>query len=326
VSFDQALGFNEFTTENVVLEEICLRNSLVRTKEIVDGLGLEEIPIRNFRDTLMDVEFGSSITNPWDLRKFRFHVSTFTAPEILDEGFTIVEQQASDSGSYLIPADSVKVNDWIHIVEKMPVFPCGDILGMNLRVSQPLRNWNLSRWIAKPFLSLRRTTVPDDRETQLRISVMLKQFPSSIPIKPGEFQSPLRAYLMSEIEVFNQAISVIRLNLSDALAGDNANVYHCLENEKTPTHWHEVIGFNGIHNPSKFCKFLKAKRDFLADWAGNGGVSPHKIDVSHLTNIRGLLRSFLNEIVLQREATSDLMTFEYIIGDEKNEGTGLTLV
>jgi hypothetical protein len=319
-SFIEPLGF----TDSVVLEEVSLRNLLIRTKEVIDVLGIEEIPIRNFRDSLLDIEFGSSVINCWDARKLRLHVYALTAPEILDDGFTIVDQQASDSGSYQIPSDSVKVNDWFHVVEKMPAYPCGDVLSMNNRVSQPLRNWSLSRWLARPFLALKPSVAVEEREMRLKLSALLKQFPEKIALKRSDFRSPLKAFLLGEIEMFNTAASLIKMDLSDAFSGNNVEVYRSIERNRTPVSWHEVLGFSGTRNPTKFSKMFKAKRELLHSWMTNG-VPPAKIDVSCLRSLRGLLESFLNEIAVQRQASSDVMAYEFVIGGEKAEGSGLTL-
>jgi hypothetical protein len=240
-SFIETLGF----TEAVVLEEISLCNILTRTMEVVDALGLEEIPIRNFRDTLLDVEFRASVVNSWDASKLRLHVHAFMMPEILGNGFAIVDQQTSDSGSYQIPSDAMKVNDWVHVVEKMPAYPCGDVVAMNNRVPQPLRNWNLSRWIARPFLAFRRWFVGDAREAQLKLSIMLKQFPAKIAVNRSDFQSPLKTFLLGEIKVFNATASLIKMYLDDALSGRNVKVYQSIERDKTPVSWNEVLGFSG---------------------------------------------------------------------------------
>jgi hypothetical protein len=169
-------------------------------------------------------------------RKLRLHVHAFTTPEILGDGFVIVDQQTGDSGSSQIPNDAMKVSERVHVVGRMPAYPRGDVLAMNSRVSQPLRNWNLSRWIARPFLALRRSFVGDARETRLKLSLMLKQFPAKIAINLADFQSPLKAFLLGEIEVFNAAASLIKVDLDDALSGNNVDVYRSIERDRRLFH------------------------------------------------------------------------------------------
>jgi hypothetical protein len=69
---------------------------------------------------------------------------------------------------------------------------------------------------------------------------------------------------------------------------------------------------------------LRERREMFASWM-KSGVPLQKIDMSCLRSLRGLLSSFLNEVAVQRHATSDVMTYEFVIGDEKNEGNGIAL-
>jgi hypothetical protein len=318
-SFVSPLGF----TERLILDEIDLRNVLVRTKELVDALGFEEIPIRNLRDALLDVEFGASVVNSFDARKFRTHVHMLTSPDILEDGFNFIEQQSSDAGSYIIPVDSVKIPDWVHLVEKMPSFPFGDILSMNGIVSLALRNWNLSRWAMRPFVALYWAPI-SYRETIERITIFLKRLPACIPVRRAEFISPFRVYLLGEVDSYNTAVSYIRWEMSEALAGRNRSVLDEIGRSRVPLAWHEILKYSGTRDPTKFSNMLKAKRELFVVWIEKG-VPPQPIDVGLIRNLRGLFESYLNEMAFQRQGTVDLLTYGFIIGERNPEGSGFSL-
>ena len=72
-------------------------------------------------------------------------------------------------------------------------------------------------------------------------------------------------------------------------------------------------------------KNVKDRVDFYSKWHSTG-IIPQSIDSSLVTNIRGLLNAYGNEIALQRKSTTNVLSYEFHIGNNCNESSSGLLI
>ena len=72
-------------------------------------------------------------------------------------------------------------------------------------------------------------------------------------------------------------------------------------------------------------KNVKDRVDFYSKWHSTG-IIPQSIDFSLVTNIRGLLNAHGNEIALQRKSTTNVLSYEFHIGNNCNESSSGLLI
>ena len=189
---------------------------------------------------------------------------------------------------------------------------------MNPLISTPVLYYNLSKWVIRSFFALHQFPTVSKQEVNEQIDSILSTLPGKIVIDaPAE--KPIPLFIASEVE---------RLNLLHSTIENEARskeVFSSLEKGKTTPHWTEILGYKATTNPKKFMKNVKDRVDFYSKWHSTG-IIPQSIDFSLVTNIRGLLNAHGNEIALQRKSTTNVLSYEFHIGNNCNESSSGLLI
>ena len=322
------IGFSEFIkvlgfSQQMYLDEMALKSTIVRLKDAVSSE--IELPMRNVRNSLLDVDFGAAVTDSYDDKKMKAYVSMIATPDVLEDGFVFIDQQSSDVSAYAIPSETSSVPTWFHYAERIPMFPYCDILSMNRIVASPIRNWCVSRWISKPLLKMYHASEDDPEDVRAKIANILKtQLPVRMPVPQIVDTSPLNAFLISEVKVFNAAVAAIKADLEAANAGRNDSVFHTIGSGDIPHQWNEILGYSGTSRLPKFFRVLKERRALYEKWM-SAKMIPKTVDVNLIQNLKGLLKAFLVEIAMQKQVPVDSMTYDFIIHDHQHDGIGIVL-
>lgn len=123
-------------------------------REFVDTIEDEEnVPTRNLREFVQTICFGSGLINTQDRRRLRAILASMFAPSLLQENFKFLSKESEEEAIWKIPPDGTMAALLYHI-NTMPSFPSTDVMMLNPGTNTLIRDWNLSKWLAKPFISV----------------------------------------------------------------------------------------------------------------------------------------------------------------------------
>ena len=332
-------------TFEVPMDEMRLRSFIRWTMDSLDHLQTNTIPMKNLRDYLLDAEMGTGVYDEMDYKKLKNHIYSILTPELTEDGFHFIEQNSEESDKWYIPND-LPPNTISHFVEpRIPLFPTTDVLYMNRQVGMPFRNWSLSRWIAKSFLKLgAEQYILKNDEAEQKLKDILEKMPSKILFQKYQMKTTTQLFLSCEINTFNELIEDISQTISVSLdlihsksatknqKASNFNLNSQLntsiteefcfsfidmfKKNKFPEKWRNKIGISSTKNFQKFISILKEKHELLKKWL-DSGIPPSSIDVKLITDVKGLLYSYLDDIALQRQMTTDVLTYDFVFGEQK---------
>jgi hypothetical protein len=190
-------------------------NSLFRDFiENIKPLVQEEVPMKMIRDYLQESILGGTVVDTFDRRKVRSLIFSVFAPDLMDEGFQFC-RELGEAELWQIPHDG-SLNSYVTWAQRLPNTPYCDGLLMARNCSGPIRDWNLSRWIAKGLCKL--DTKPYVSRSHMQV------VPDSIPLFAAE--SLVMAVLKGEVDEFNSVLEKARNH------GNLKNRYLVYLNEK----------------------------------------------------------------------------------------------
>ncbi|OHS96659.1 Dynein heavy chain family protein [Tritrichomonas foetus] len=271
-------------------------------------------PLNVLRKFILGLFFSGMCTDDFDLQKVNLYLELDA-----EKGFT--HESSLEKSIWEVPSFSV-TSTANKFIQKLPHFPNGDVLLMDKEISSPLIQWNLSRWITKPFIKLNRLSVqrPPIEQIRIQLESLKALFPPDVDVSlTPKNSTPMSLFLLCEVEKLNSSIMKIREEIHYALEGLREDVIQEISLDQVPQRWCEIVGFNGSRIIARFFTFIREKADFLAHWMKNGTYITQAINVNHIRNIKGLLLAFLNEMAYQRR--SQITTNEFICIIDSNKGT-----
>lgn len=309
-SFIEPLGFNY----EILIVEIRLRDFFIKLRELLENDN--NYPITDIREMLLDEELGCGVFDQFDYRKLKAHVNCVASSDLINDGFFFIDSNSAEIDKWTIPNDVSSLN-YLHVIDKIPLFPSTDILSINSFIGRPLRNWNMSKWIAAPFLKL-----SNNLEPKSLVEMLSKTFPDIISVDFKEMKTPLELFLYSEIDLYNQLIQKINYDIHN----HNPFVITAYRNQQIPEEWKNLIKTNSYHDLDQFISFLAEKRSFLS-MALKKSILYSPVDVRFITSLRGLLVNYLNEIAIQRQMTTDVLSldFEFSTSDDEVQSSRTNL-
>ncbi|OHT00199.1 Dynein heavy chain family protein [Tritrichomonas foetus] len=287
------------------ISEITVKEVIDYLRSMIDAHVMTDLPIRNIRETIQENMFGIGCTDTFDRRKIRSLVYSLITPEMAEDNFTFVDSTSDECDIWTIPPDA-PISNYSHLIERLPVFTTCDVLLMSRSTSEPVRNWNLSRWIAKPFLKFVDPQPILYTHVDSQIEHLRGVLPNKIDISTKKVDNPMMSYLLTEIVAFNKAIEVILISFIE----QPIDVIEDISNHITPKLWREAVGYNGTKNLNKFTTILSEKELFYKKWLKDG-KAPYFVDARYLRNIKGLLYAFFHQTTLEKNQTVDSMTYEF---------------
>jgi hypothetical protein len=182
----------------------------------------DTIRLDNLRRRLRDLVV-TGLPIPLDRQRAVAQFSTVLCDNVLDDEFSLCPR-SKDRGRWIIPDPSS--GDFLAFLEQLPMFASTEVL----RIATPiLRNWNMSVWLARPFVAFagsRPNPGREDVESQItRIRAVL---PQKIGSSDGmRFPDTIKMFLLHEIEAFNHVLAYVKCALRRI--GDHVNSAEAVE-------------------------------------------------------------------------------------------------
>lgn len=290
-TFIKPFGLFEFNQ----IDEMTVKEAIDYLRNIIDTHSINDIPFRNVRDTIQDTLYGINCVDTFDRRKLRSLVYSLVTPDILDDDFSFIDPLSDESEYWSIPPDA-PITNYAHVIEKLPVFTTCDVIMMSRYTSDPIRMWNLSRWISTPFMKL---NAPLQNSTFSKVEQIKKLIPEKIVQFDGVVKTPIMKFIITEIEYFNSALDAVMDTLNQ---GNLPTV--------VPKEWREKVGYSGTINLQRFLGLLEEKSKFYKKIL-NQKVILDGIDCRLIRSIKGLLLAFLHQVAFDKSISVDNMIYEF---------------
>ena len=308
-NFFGPLGFEEF----FVMPEITIREFIEFLRPIIDDQDQTQIPIRNIRDKIQETILGGCLLGTFDRRKLRCHVFTIFSPELLEDGFTFVDSNSAEVDLWTIPPDA-PISNYTHIIQKLPVFASGDVLMMQPVFSQPLKNWLLSDWFSRPLLKFAPKPALEVGLDNIEFMLSSLPKPSNIHLSKN-CENILDVYVLSQYVQLNKALEVIHKELES----HSVELISKLSSGTIPDEWKEIVNYSGCFSVQSFTNYMKERHLLISSWLQHG--KPEVISVRLITNIRGLILSFLHFVAALHNVSADQMMLEFNFDQDPSPDT-----
>ena len=311
-SFVKPLGLYEHN----IINEMSVKEAIDYIRQTIDSHVMVDLPFRNIRETIQDFFYASKVIDTFDRRKARSLIFSLITPEMIEENFTFLDPSSDEVDRWTIPPD-MPITNYMHIIEKIPVFTSCDVILMSRGTSQPILNWNLSRWIARPFICLhKKLKVKSDKSGgatfESLTKMMLNSMPKKIDLTGKMVTSPIFQFFVNEITVFNDAIDSI---WDSFYRNENNSVFESLTALTVPEEWREKVGYSGTMNLQRFLGILNQKEKFYRTCYVKNGLSSKEVDCKLITNVKGLLLSFLHQMSFEKNLPVDSMVYEFTFSE-----------
>jgi hypothetical protein len=283
---------------------------LEKLRAIVDTYA-GDIPFKNIASYLENVLL-SYVSDAYDRRVCRLYIQTMFIPDLLEDGFSAC--RGGDAEKWLIPSD-VPAGSFMQAIQQIPLFAGLDILQMHSRLSTPLRNWCLSRWVLEAFCDKKKGfQIPMRDAVQSKVDGFLIMLPERINIADEtKFKGLCLHCLLREIEKINIALMGIRASLFRDLERFKNGV--CSEllkrflGDEVPDEWKELAGLYYTSQMTHFATHIIQRHSFLMNWLQNQNVEV--IDARMIDNLRAFMIAFASECAVQMRTTVDSLTYEF---------------
>ncbi|EAY23175.1 Dynein heavy chain family protein [Trichomonas vaginalis G3] len=323
ITYGTCLAYSLIKFSNF-LSPIGISSKLFMTEDDIKGSLLamhatqnDEIFVRNYREYIKDSFLSSSCVDENDHRKLKQILFTVLGPDLPEESFSFVDSSNPNKDKWILSSDP------IHNIDKLPDFGTLDPLLIDNNIGQTLLWLNFSKWCSKPFFSFYKGN-PDleEKDYLKRLEILRKDIPSIISLNDiRSVSSPLTMFVITEIERYNDVIREIDLD-TNPLHFDIETAQAICQG-KCPHKWKETLGYYGTDSLHKMTAILNERNKLLSEWF-NTGIIPKQIDSRLITNIRGLLNSYRNEISIQRNSTTNSLNYEFKFIDHKDNNPGIT--
>jgi hypothetical protein len=150
-------GFIEpvgFSTE-VGIDALTFVDVIAELSVIIDA-NPNDLCIKNLRNQLETLIY-AGVNDQVDRRRLAADISALTSLDAQEEGWSIVPD-SDESEKWQLPGDDPMVQI-TQLISDLPLFPSTDIIRMKC---PRLLTWNLSLWIAQPFLKYENYKAPFD--------------------------------------------------------------------------------------------------------------------------------------------------------------------
>jgi hypothetical protein len=133
--------------------------------------------------------------------------------------------------------------------------------------------------------------------------------------------SPVRLFVLSEAEIFNETVAMIM----DHTSRQRADVIESLAKGVTPDEWRDSIGCVCALSPTKFVAYLKEKVAMLQICVKSGKL-PQIVDIRQIGNIKGLFDAYFAEcaIAMGLDVEALDMVFSPVEMGARMDGLALT--
>lgn len=238
-------------------------------------------PIRNLRDYVEKVCFGSRVIETQDRRRLRAILAHFFTTQLFDDNFTYVDQKLPNASLFNIPADGGIPIFIQQISSCFRTFDATEALMIDFEAASPLMNWNLSKWVAEPFLSIltRYDDSQDDEEDDNDMYSI--DLIGQIDEKP---LSLLTQFWINEISSFNKDVKKGLKKLYCEVSND-------------------FISFDTFYD------FMKKRREFLI--VAFSEVTVKEINLKYLNDISGFFNAYKLHFCLFNDLSSDDVFIEF---------------
>lgn len=309
--FLDPLGFNDYIRPG----DMIFKDYLETLRTIIDSHP-NDIPLRNARNHLDEIIF-SQICDPYDKRKLRSLFQSMFVQEIFDDGFSIIKG-SEEAEKLVIPPDA-PISNYTQIIQQIPLFADVDILMMNHENAAPIRSWNLSRLVMRPFLKcISSSSRADSGSISMKIENMLMLLPEKIGTGDEEkYKGILEAILLNEVELLNKVISFIRYRLDVISEELKQNIITeeaiAIGKEDVPESWRGINHNSFTAKTGKLASHLIEKHTILMKWLQDG--LPTIIDLRLIDNVKGLFEGIVNRYSLEHDGSCDSYALEFNFHD-----------
>lgn len=287
-----------------------LVSSICRVVTMLDTFPQKDTPIRAVRDYMQDVVLGCSSLDVFDRRKIRALVYTVFSSDFMKEGYSFVPDFA-DKDKYDIPHGATLPN-YSAAAAKIPYFPTTDPLVVNTNGWSHIRNWSFSRWVISGLEHFKKmkNAIPKTMQSNEYI-IRLKSYMVSIPERIGtgslsKFVNPTGVFIRGEIDELNMIVDNLRCTFTESpFCEDVSSFIH----GKVPENWRRMAKFDSTSSSQHFISHLSERREFLMSYLQDQKIG--FVDVKLISNIRGLLQSFMTEQVEHRNLSTDNVGLEF---------------
>ncbi|OHS99238.1 Dynein heavy chain family protein [Tritrichomonas foetus] len=315
-SFIQPIGFNYYIYQN----DMVYKDFIDVMRAIIDS-SQNDVPLKSIRSILEDIIF-PSIFDEYDKRILRSQILNLFMTDTADDGFSPCKD-SDEAEIWTIPSGDLPVSNYSQTIQQIPFVSSTQILQMNKEMSTPLMNWNLSRWISKPFLKYQSTPPKIDVNNAL---VKIDNFTLLLPEKIGSndeylFDDLSGLFLYSEIVHLNKVLTFLKDELSHINSQLKENIItedaRLITRGIVPKKWKEFSNYFCTNSINKFATQYIETHAFLMKWMKDG--LPHKFDAKLIHNMKSLLNYYLIDISSKSEMSSDLLTIEFSFADPEME-------
>ncbi len=268
-----------------------------------DGADMKQI--RNAREAMLELAVGYRVVETQDRRRVRALLTAMLPLNLMADDFTFVREGAEPFWS---------LNE--QMATLIPTFPTTDGLIIDQGPVQQILQWNLSRWLAEPFLAIS-SNDPEEftaEECTEKIAEVLSGIPARVTMDESAV-SPLVLFWIREANDFNDLIGQIEEDLSLGIE----EAVSAIMVDKAPVPWAEQGHIAGVHTLQRFLDWTKQRGDFLRSMLAN--VIPDTVALRNLSDPRGFFKAYHYEMALRQSVAPEALEIVFSIGQQ----TPLTL-
>lgn len=289
-----------------------------------DGTGnaaVDEISFVNIR-LMIEHLFYSSVFDKFDRRKIHAQIHTLFNNDILEDGFSPCQDSDESEKLWTFPSGDVPVSNYAQTISQISLTPSTQILQMNQEMSMPILNWNLSRWISKPFIKYNKKNnivKIDPQAAQLKVDNFAILLPEKVVIENDEgFESINGLILLNEINRLNGIVSYLRNELSIITShlknGIVTKEAYLVARGIVPKAWKLYSGYYSTSVTNKFATQFIQKHTELLKWMKND-TAPRVFDVRIFDDIQNIISCFLAQQAKKNNCTIDSLALTFSIVD-----------
>lgn len=287
-----------------------------------DIVASAEIPFSNIR-YIIEHFFYPYVFDKFDRRKIHSQISTLFNEDVLEEGFSpCIESEDSELERWTFPSGDLPASGYSQIIQQISMTPSTHILQMNTEMSMPILNWNLSRWISRPFIKYNKTT--DSVKNDLQVAIAkLDNFAVLLPDKLNiedeeKFEGIDGLILLNETNYLNNvlrylkySLNIMNLQIKNGFISDEASL---VIKGVVPESWKNYSGYFCTSITNKFATQFIQKHAMITKWIKENERLPRVFDVRLIEEIQNIISCFIVKQAKKNKCTIEslALTFEIV--------------
>jgi hypothetical protein len=304
-SFIEPLGF----ASDVSIDSLAFVDIIAQLSVIIDA-NPNDLCIKNLRNQLENLIF-AGVNDQIDRKRLAADISTLTSLDTQEDGFSIVPD-SEDSEKWTIPGD-IPMAEITQVIQDLPLFPPIDIV--NVKCPRLLM-WNLSLWIAQPFVKYANyKPLVDAKDLSGKIEALRTILPSKLEFtNETQFITHMGLFISLEVKALND-ILVFTLGeldrfLTESTVGRISEDAILFSQGELPPKWRSVTQLWLFRAVNQYSTHIIERHAQLVRILQE--ISPVVFDMRLVENPRFLLEAYLADNAVETNRSFDSLQYEFI--------------